>query len=532
MTRIKNDTYTYKDLIDDLVKGLLKIPAFQRDFVWDLERTLKLVDSIARHYPIGSFLLWESIEPFRYVREIGSLRFADPPEGRAVQYVLDGQQRITSLFAATQGATIRNKSYEVFCNLDATDSDEAIFVLQQADPLRDIPLSKLLGDSQHLVYDTLTQPRKARFNTLRERFLEYTFPYTRVRDADLDTVCTIFERVNTSGVALSIFDLVVARTWSEKFDLRSEFHDLIEDLRPVGFEGIDPAVVIQAASAMLKHSVRRKDVLSIGREEMADHWPEICDGVKRAVDFLRTTIRLKAWRLLPYQQSLIPIAYCYWRLGGKAVDSRLGAALASMFWHVSLSGRYASSTETLVTEDLASVDSWVDGAFYRLDYFARVDTGEIARTYFSIGNAYCKAVLAFLGSLGPKSFKDNGDVILDNSYLVQANSRHYHHFFPRDFLKKAGATADSNSVANITLIPAELNLRVGAKSPATYLEPFIKDNPHLRESLASHLIFDLDEFGVLSGEYERFIEKRSEAISSRMRSHLEGLDPGWVNRGS
>src|SRR3990167_6838321 len=101
MTRIKNDTYTYKDLIDDLVKGLLKIPAFQRDFVWDLERTLKLVDSIARHYPIGSFLIWESIEPFRYVREIGSLRFADPPQGRAGSDLLPGPQPKTSLFFPT-----------------------------------------------------------------------------------------------------------------------------------------------------------------------------------------------------------------------------------------------------------------------------------------------------------------------------------------------------------------------------------------------------------------------------------------------
>ena len=103
----KPDSKTYDDLIADVKKGIIKVPKFQRDFVWDLKATAKLLDSILKGYPIGTFILWETDQRINDIKNIGGFDLPETPVGRNVQYVLDGQQRITSLFAAYLGAQIR-----------------------------------------------------------------------------------------------------------------------------------------------------------------------------------------------------------------------------------------------------------------------------------------------------------------------------------------------------------------------------------------------------------------------------------------
>ena len=97
---IKPDSYPYPELISKIEQGLVKIPAFQRDFVWPMDKVLFLLDSISRRYPIGTFLFWQTTDFINSLRNIGDLELNEPPQGYPVQYILDGQQRITSLYAA------------------------------------------------------------------------------------------------------------------------------------------------------------------------------------------------------------------------------------------------------------------------------------------------------------------------------------------------------------------------------------------------------------------------------------------------
>ena len=105
----KPDSKKYSDLINEIQKGIIKIPKFQREFVWSIDKTAKLLDSILKGYPIGTFILWQTDERINDIKNIGNLEIPDTPEGTKVQYVLDGQQRITSLFAAYLGAQIQKK---------------------------------------------------------------------------------------------------------------------------------------------------------------------------------------------------------------------------------------------------------------------------------------------------------------------------------------------------------------------------------------------------------------------------------------
>src|SRR3989344_4870822 len=88
---------SFTNLVRDIEDGTIKIPNFQREFIWPVKKTIGLLDSISKGYPIGSFLLWETNERLPDLRNIGDLQLPQTPEGNAVKYVLDGQQRITSL---------------------------------------------------------------------------------------------------------------------------------------------------------------------------------------------------------------------------------------------------------------------------------------------------------------------------------------------------------------------------------------------------------------------------------------------------
>ncbi len=103
----KPDSKKYLDLINEIQKGIIKIPKFQRDFVWSIDKTAKFLDRILKGYPIGTFILWQTAERINDIKNVGNLEIPDTPDGDKVQYVWDGQQRITSLFAAYLGAEIQ-----------------------------------------------------------------------------------------------------------------------------------------------------------------------------------------------------------------------------------------------------------------------------------------------------------------------------------------------------------------------------------------------------------------------------------------
>ncbi len=86
-----------------LEEGRMKIPQFQRNFVWTLEESAALLDSVIKGYPVGSIILWNTAEKLWAVKNIGGLPFDTVKEGTPVNYIIDGQQRVTSLYAILKG---------------------------------------------------------------------------------------------------------------------------------------------------------------------------------------------------------------------------------------------------------------------------------------------------------------------------------------------------------------------------------------------------------------------------------------------
>ena len=132
MTTLDTGDKNFAQIVNEIKTGQVKIPQFQRKFVWDVKASAKLLDSIIKGYPIGNFIYWRTDEELRAIRNLGNLNLPQQTKGEFVNYVLDGQQRLTSFFAAVEGLQIEREvgkveNYaDIFLNLEAKNDDDIV----------------------------------------------------------------------------------------------------------------------------------------------------------------------------------------------------------------------------------------------------------------------------------------------------------------------------------------------------------------------------------------------------------------------
>jgi hypothetical protein len=517
----------YNDLITYIRRGYIKIPKFQRDFVWGIEDTAKLLDSIIKGYPIGTFILWKTRERLRSIKNLGGADLPPTPEGDSVQYVLDGQQRLASLFVVLEGLQVNkgNKIIdykEIYVDLDKNiNDDEPIITPEKTEENKCITLYDLL--SNKVSYLAKNYPDYIdKIQDYRDRFTTYDFSTIVLPDYPIDAAVEIFTRINTTGTELTLFEIMSAKTYDEikNFDLQEKYKQLQEDLESIGYDTIPSSTVLQCLSLNLVKECTRKAILKLNKDDIINVWDGTVESIKYAIDYFRTFYHIPASRLLPYNALLVPFSYFFFIKKDKP-DSEQEKLLQEYFWRSSLSYHFSSAVETKLGQDAKRIVQIINREKRGYDFNVLLDKDEIKNWWFSTGDSYCKAILCLFAYFNPKSFDNNGDVILDNSWLKQSNSRNYHHFFPRAYL---GKNPNENSIVNITLVDDYLNKReIGAKSPSEYMQKFKERNLYLDETMKTHLIDDLDDFGVWENYYEKFLEKRSEKIVEELRKRIEIL---------
>jgi hypothetical protein len=539
----KPDSKKYSDLINEIQKGIIKIPKFQREFVWTIDKTAKLLDSILKGYPIGTFILWQTDERINDIKNIGNLDIPDTPDGVKVQYVLDGQQRITSLYAAYLGAKIRKhgekklndySSIVVNLDVDLTDNEQQI-ISEEPQGERYLSLSDVLNfmDRMTDIKDRFSDEDFRRIHSYSRAFDTYDFSTVILRKEDIDSAIEVFTRINTGGQTLTLFEIMSAKTYDEQqnFDMQVKWEEFIQELKDIKYEGISSSTILNLLSLILSKTkeCKRKTILSLDKQEIIDNWDGVISALKESIDYFRTTYRIPVSQILPYDSLIVPFSYFFYYCGDKpnGVQRKF---LEEFFWRMSLSFRYSSSAESRLAQDIKRIDQIITGS--RPDYAdikVYLDTPQsLINTSFSAGNSFCKAVLCLLAYQEPKNFQDNGKVILDNSWLKVANSKNYHHFFPRAYLRNR-TTFNSNSLVNITFVSEHLNKRkIGAKAPSQYIADFHDDNSQIDVALRSHFI-ELEGFGIESNDYKVFLEARAKRIFDELKKRIELTHETGVN---
>ncbi|QWW69917.1 DUF262 domain-containing protein [Rhizobium sp. WYJ-E13] len=520
----KPDSRKYQDLISDIEKGVIKIPKFQREFVWPIEKTAALLDSIVKGYPIGTFILWKTNQRMADVKEVGSISLPPTPDDRQVEYVLDGQQRMTSLFAAYRGAKIPRSGSkkitdfaEIYVNLDPTLPDDAQIVVHELPEnaskcvsLKDVlalnrDVEKRLVAELGLTDDDLDVADK-----FKQAFATYDFSLVTLTREDIDSAIEVFTRINTGGSVLTLFEIMVAKTYDEsrKFDMQVEWSKVQTELEEVGYDGVSPSTVMQLLALVLAGEAKRSTILGLDKVKVIETWPKAVGAIKSAVDHFRTAYRIPVSALLPYDSLIVPFAYWFFiKRYEPAGNDHL--QMRRFFWRSSLGYRYSSAVESKLAADKRAIDDIIAGGEGAWDIPVSITGAEgLIGTNFATGNSLCKAILCLLAFEQPRNFHNDGTVLLDNSYLKIASSKNFHHFFPKDHLRTSGV-GNENSVVNITLIGADLNKRqINAKPPKVYIPRFEASNRTMSGSLATHLI-DRHGMGIDEDDYGAFLSARA-----------------------
>lgn len=535
-----NHNKKYEALFVEIDTGQIKLPMFQREFVWEKEQSSRLIDSILKGFPIGTFIFWKTKEELRSYKEVGNHKLPETDKGDYVQYILDGQQRITSLYAIRKGIRITKDGKEVdyrdiFINLDYDlEKDEQIVVTEKLDGKHYVSVHDVLSKPLGIFYKTLSHEQADQVEAYKNKLTNYDFSTITIKDYPIEVACEVFSRINTGGKSLTVFEIMVAKTYDEakKFDL-AEKYELLRDgsddekecLTSAKFETLPESIIMQCVAAITLRAVRSKDILKIRRETFIANWEPMKAALFMAIDFIRSELRVPVSQLVPYPALVVPLAYFFHATGNKKPGHEQVRLLEQFFYWAGLTERYSSSTESKMSEDFNKIDLIARNTapnYSRIEIL--IAPQAIAEKWFSAGNAYCKAILCLLAYQQPKSFDTNGLVILDNSHLKIATSRNYHHFFPKAYLASAGNNQEPNLLANITLIDGYSNKhRIGKKSPSEYTTKFAKDNTELAKTYRTHLIGDINDYGVTSNSYDIFIDRRSKAIALALNVKLMSM---------
>lgn len=311
----KPDSEKYSDLIHKIENGTIKIPKFQRDFVWSIEKTAKLLDSILKGYPIGTFILWRTAERINDIKNVGNLEIPDTPVGDKVEYVLDGQQRITSLFAAYLGAEIQKigekkitnyRNIVVNLNSSTEGNDEQIITAEPTGN-KHLPLYDVLNFSFSKgkeLSDRFTESELEVIDAYSTAFKTYEFSTVVLRKEDIDSAIEVFTRINTGGQTLTLFEIMSAKTYDEKqkFDMQVKWDSLIKELKDIKYEGISSTIILSMLSLVLSRTkeCKRKTILSLDKQDIIKNWDAVISALKDSIDYFRTTYRIPVSQLLPY----------------------------------------------------------------------------------------------------------------------------------------------------------------------------------------------------------------------------------------
>ena len=199
------NNWNLSKLILELEKGNIKIPKFQRDYIWERTKVVKLLNSIYHQYPIGSFFFWIAPKEYRnFIRENKELGLEDTDKSESVQFILDGQQRMISLFVSLRGKIMNGVDYGTIC---FNPTRKEFIIPRSKNDKKNIPVWKLFNNSVYgEVYKDLISKSTTKNNVVAENwrecheiFTHYPISIVKTINDDLEDVVEIFDRINQSG---------------------------------------------------------------------------------------------------------------------------------------------------------------------------------------------------------------------------------------------------------------------------------------------------------------------------------------------
>ena len=424
-TELLSEVVFLGNLVERVVAGKIRVPKFQRPFVWKQIDLHQLLDSVLRGFPIGSILVWETDAIIETTEQIGPVTVSPPPDG-LVSYLLDGQQRISTLVGTlqlTEGVNpfIDDVDWRVYCDLESREFTRFRTV---PDEPQYFPVRSLLSTSgffascrRILDADNSHQAQRwlAEADRLANAFRDYQLPLIRIREADLDSAVTVFARLNRTGRKISADEMVSALTYREgQFHLAKELDEFKDELEGKNFGNLDRVLVLRALLAALDRDIYAKDWATLVvqqevREKLPEAFRSAAEGIRRALVFLED-LGVTSDRLLPYGLQLVLLGE-FFRLCPEP-NADVIEWLNRWFWVTSFTGWFGGVNTTQATRALDEMRNLAGEKGKGIE-FSVVDLTAPAQPFperFDGRSARVRAFLLYLASLRPRSLRSSRDL--------------------------------------------------------------------------------------------------------------------------
>lgn len=491
---IESNQKSIRNLIQKTKFGDIKIPDFQRPFVWSQSQIIELLDSIYHEYPIGSLLFWETKETLQSLRNIGGLNLPSPRDDYPIKYVLDGQQRLSTLFGvlhhgsedmereSTETGITDYDLFDVYFDLESKEflhSDDipnkmhpSLFDGQKSISRRFVKLSSFVsGESYAKMSRQLPNKYIDTSDKLNAKLSDYQIPVVTIKGRKKAEVGTIFERINNTGTDLNTLDLMVAWTWSKSFNLRERIDEIIEEFELDGFGEIDEKRILQCLAATVSGRIKTDDIIDsledASRVEIRIENVKEC--LRKAVSLLRSEFGVYSNDFLPSSFQIPPLVFLFSSIGSPS-RSHL-PKIRRWFWRTSFTSRYRDATNMRVHNDIDFFEETIKGNEPDpSEYDTDVKSEHFfTNEQFNKQSCVSKAFILMLADKSPR------DIITDQKISIESTLSSYdrtefHHIFPRKYLKERGYPSSKiNCLSNLCIVKSESNRSIGIDPPSKYL---------------------------------------------------------------
>jgi hypothetical protein len=572
--RIKPTDKGITTYLDELKGHLYQIPTFQRDVVWEKENVKKLWDSIYKFYPLGSILVWKTDIKLQNHRHIGGHQIADNHSlSNEFQYLLDGQQRTTSLLTSLYGGSIKGRDNfdpSLYIDLSIESEDETDDELYKKrflywDEIDDKDGTFKRNTGRKKKYDSGLIVKlfviKEQFDTVQEKIVnhsevnqQYNHPYwvelrrikqvldnyrlsfIELKGIKVAEVCQIFERINQAGKPLDIFDIVVAKTFRPQQNGTTGFYlrELLDNFRNTNnskFLQIDDFDYLQVIAIIIRENIEKSGIWNITptylnnltTEQIEEVWEDTKTALLKTFDFFENTLNIKGPQLIPYRYFYLTIACYFYRNDNPNYDF-----LKKYFWYNSFHNSDLLSNTGHINTHLSLLYQEKNKEEYSFDRFL-IDKDVLRSSSYSSKGRLSRAILSLYSNNNPKDWKYTDRSVIADNFFFSTDQPNLHHVFPSNFIAQNPGknSLSNNSLMNIAYITQITNLEISDKNPLIYIREY-NQNHNFVNVLQSHLLSpQLIEWSKQESMPENaldlFIEDRVSIIIEKLRAVLSGI---------
>lgn len=528
-------------ILDHIDNGHMALPEFQRGYVWNRDQVRGLFDSLYRRHPVGGLLVWATESKTAAHRGDG------PLAPGVVKLLLDGQQRMTSLYGVVRGKPPKffDGNAQAFTGLQFNLESET-FAFYQPMKMKDDPLwvdvSELMkagnaglgGFVSQLSGNPETSPKVGDYVARLSRLLGVTDIDLHIEEVTgaektLDIVVDIFNRVNSGGTKLSKGDLALAKICADWPDARDEMKAKLKEWNTAGYD-FNLDWLLRSVNTVLTGEAKFLYLHDRSAED-------IQGALKRAIKHIDTSLNMIAGRLgldhdrVMFGRFSIPVIVRYLDQNKGPLNEQDRDKMLFWFAQSGMWGRYSASTESTIDKDLEALNG-EDGGLDKLLDTLRLWHGGLRVepehfTGWSLGARFYP-VLYLLTRMGESRDWGTG-LALKASMLGKMSKLEVHHIFPKAQLYKRGfKRAEVNALANFCFLTKDTNLVISDRLPEKYFPEIEKAHPG---ALASQWIpMDRELWRVEN--FPSFLEARKTLLAAEVNKRMEELlhgDTRWLS---